>query len=229
MKITKKDIEILVNEILAYLAKNEMDNDVCIYFNNRRIVTGTSWDDKKKELIPYKKVEENVNPLDYFKYANPKHILSMSFEGPLYHLLNDGDDRQEEFLAIFEKFGLYYELGNAWNLSAYPSDDAYDGIEYTCYERPQEPERIHLHKDGVPVELQNIMQAWYELSSEVGDIGPCVLGAGFYFTYKEKPYFMCSCSPWQGCISWEKNNSIIKTMLETIGATHIRYEQGVMD
>jgi len=26
----------------------------------------------------------------------------------------------KELTAIFRKYGLYYELGNAWNLTAYP-------------------------------------------------------------------------------------------------------------
>ena len=50
----------------------------------------------------------------------PENILSMSFEGPLYYVLNgyEGGHLAEEFMKIFEKYGLYWELGNAWNLTA---------------------------------------------------------------------------------------------------------------
>ena len=44
----------------------------------------------------------------------------MSFEGPLYEVLNGygSSHLEEEFVKIFDKYGLYYELGNAWNLTA---------------------------------------------------------------------------------------------------------------
>lgn len=64
---------------------------------------------------------ENEDPRDYFKYVNSDHILSMSFEGPLYGVLNaycPGWTKLEaEFQKLFEKYGLYYEMGNAWNLT----------------------------------------------------------------------------------------------------------------
>ena len=50
----------------------------------------------------------------------------MTFEGPLYEALNYGGydenpwQTEEELTAIFRKYGLYYELGNAWNLTAVP-------------------------------------------------------------------------------------------------------------
>ena len=47
----------------------------------------------------------------------------MSFEGPLYDVLNayvpGWVKKEDEFRKLFEKYGFYYELGNAWNLSAY--------------------------------------------------------------------------------------------------------------
>lgn len=51
-------------------------------------------------------------------------VLSMGFEGPLYALINypqgTGDYRKlDEFNQIFKNYGLYYELGDAWNLSCY--------------------------------------------------------------------------------------------------------------
>jgi hypothetical protein len=47
----------------------------------------------------------------------------MSFEGGLYHVLNgyvSGWIRLEsKFSKLFEKYGLYYEMGYSWSLSAY--------------------------------------------------------------------------------------------------------------
>lgn len=71
--------------------------------------------------------EGEGDPRTYFEYVASNHFISMSFEGPLNHVLNflddfGGDydaDREEELCKIFEKYGYYYELGNSWNLSAY--------------------------------------------------------------------------------------------------------------
>ena len=74
MKLTKETIETLVNEIIEYLEKNDMLQDVCIYFNNKRICFGSQWNKEKQIFLPFKKVEENVNPFHYFKYALRWHI-----------------------------------------------------------------------------------------------------------------------------------------------------------
>lgn len=75
-------------------------------------------EDFAEDLYEY----EDKDPCDYFEYANPD-TLSMSFEGSLNHVLN-GYTRgwvklEEQFGKLFEKYGLYYEMGHAWNLSAY--------------------------------------------------------------------------------------------------------------
>ena len=45
----------------------------------------------------------------------------MSFEGPAYHMINGYGygGLVEKFSKIFEKYGVYYEQGNAWNFSCY--------------------------------------------------------------------------------------------------------------
>jgi hypothetical protein len=47
----------------------------------------------------------------------------MSFEGPLYAVLNASVNGwvklEDQFQKIFKKHGYYYELGYAWSLSAY--------------------------------------------------------------------------------------------------------------
>lgn len=112
----------LAKDIIDWLLKKEIFDDTFIYVNGKRYGTcdgeghynyGTnSWDDVY--------VEDNMDPKRYFEYAGD--ILSMSFEGPLYDILNYSDEWgskwEEEFSEIFHKHGYYYEIGNAWNLTA---------------------------------------------------------------------------------------------------------------
>ena len=109
-KLTEKDIEKLATEIKDYLIKYDMWDYTRIYFNEK------CYDSEKKEII------ENIYPEEYFEYVASDHILSMSFEGTLYEILNyyiDLPKTLEEFNNIFKKYGVYYELGNAWNLTCY--------------------------------------------------------------------------------------------------------------
>lgn len=226
-KLTKELIEQLANEIMAYLEKYHLDSDVCIYFNNKRMKNEYDW--RNPDKPPERIVEENMCPHDYFEYINYDHILSMSFEGPLYDSLNYSGYKAEGLCKIFEKYGLYWELGNAWNLSAYPIDDDME-IEFTPYGKPKERIELYIwNKNGNPPELQNIMEIWYALSESVGDQGSCVIGAGFDLTWNEDDYFMSACSPHQGSISWETHKDKIQKVLESIGATNIKYHWGNMD
>ena len=81
----------------------------------------------------------------------------------------------------------------------------------------------------MPIQLKNIMDMWYELSKNTGDIGSCVLGAGFKFEWNGDEYFMSAQSPYQGSISWEKHIDVVKQALENIGATEIYYNWGRID
>lgn len=116
-KLSPKKIEALANEIRDWLIKNEMWVDTRIYFNNK------AYTSNHLEHIAYNNsddliVIENINPKDYIDYCGD--YLTMSFEGPLYDMLNYTCGKlKTEFDSIFDKYGLYYELGNAWNLSAY--------------------------------------------------------------------------------------------------------------
>ena len=227
-KLTKADIEQFANEIMTYLEKHHLDSDVCIYYNNRRL--RHEYDPYEIDAFVDKIVEEDMNPFNYFEYANREHILSMSFEGPLYDEINYRMGKHTERLQkIFEKYGCYWELGHSWNLSAYPLDDDME-IEFTDYGWPKK--RISLFQWNVennPSELQLVMDTWYAMSSQVGDKGCCVIGAGFEFTWNGNDYKMCACSPYQGSISWETPKEHIKKMLEEIGATNIVYNWGIMD
>ena len=118
----KRRNEALAKDIRNWLLDHEMWIDTCIYFNGKAYSTH----DKKEDRFYYNDRDhlielENEDPRDYFEYVNSDHILSMSFEGPLYDVLNayvPGWTRLEaEFQKLFEKYGLYYEMGNAWNLT----------------------------------------------------------------------------------------------------------------
>lgn len=225
--LTKINIEELAKEIISFLEKEKLASGVSIYFNNKVMRDRGDYDDNYN-YVPKWETTEDVNPHDYFEYCAYDHILSMSFEGALYDVLNYTFGRKEEkFGAIFEKWGLYYEFGNMWNLSAYLIDDDTE-VEYTKYAQPKRTIYLY-HGSEVSYELQTIMDTWYELSKKVGDKGSCVLGAGFEFEWENNKYFMSACSPYQGSISWETNKDDIQKALENIGATNIYYKWGNLD
>ena len=215
MKLTKKKIEKLADDIVKFLENYRMIYGTCIYYNGKRINDGQLEDGE-------------FDPHDYFDSAAYNHILSMSFEGTLYSALNYGGSIAEKFNKIFKKYGLYYEQGDAWNLTVYPSDEM--EVEYTIYTELQPRIYIrNINDDKIPTELKMIALSWRLFQEKIGDVGSCVLGAGFEFDYKRQPYFLTPCSRFQGSISWETNMSDIRMMLEEIGAKEISYHWGVMD
>lgn len=121
--MTKKQKEQLATEIFEWLVKHEMWVDVAIYFNGKRWSTSNHKDCMDFCYNEHKYFEDEADPRDYFEYVNEPNILSMSFEGPLYHVLNayvpGWVKLEDEFRKIFEKYGVYYEMGHAWNLTCY--------------------------------------------------------------------------------------------------------------
>lgn len=130
MKVTKNDIKIMALKIKEFLVKENCNVDVSIFYNNKeiyKIKEDGSFDEK-----------EDVDPHDCFEYAAIKHILSMTFEGELYYALNYssrwGEKIKDGLTLIFCMYGMYYELGNAWNLTVFPNrPEMYEEIEYTDY------------------------------------------------------------------------------------------------
>ena len=226
LKFTKEMIEQFAYDIMKYLTKHHLDSDVCIYFNNKRIRHEYDW--RSYNPSPKLIVEENISPVDYFEYVNYDHILSMSFEGPLYESMNYSGKHMDGLHELFEKYGVYWELGDSWNLSAYPIDDDLE-IEFTAYARPKQKKELYMWDTSIPTVLRRIMDTWYKLSELEGDKGSCVVGAGYNFTWEGDDYFMCACSPYQGSISWEENKDVVRMMLQGIGATDIIYDFGRMD
>lgn len=89
----------------------------------------------------------------------------------------------------------------------------------------------HGFDDGiaVPDKLREIQALWAEWAEEYGDVGSCVIGAGFTFDYEGQRYKMPPTGPWQGSCSWEAGKDQIEERLKEVGATNIRYHWGNMD
>lgn len=75
----------------------------------------------------------------------------------------------------------------------------------------------------VPDKLLRIQNTWAEWAREYGDVGSCVLGAGFEFDYEGQRYKMPPTGPWQGSCSWEASRNQVEELLKEAGATNIRY------
>lgn len=116
-------MELLAKDIYNWCVKKHLWGDNIVYFDGKAWSSSPEWNGVKGKQIGENLYEYmNKNPKDYFEYAN-LDTLSMSFEGPLYHVLNayvNGWTRLEsQFAKLFDKYGLYYEMGYAWSLSAY--------------------------------------------------------------------------------------------------------------
>ena len=121
--MTRSKFEKLAFEIIDWCKERELWGDSSIYFNGKALSTWNNWEGEEGSKIAEDVYEyTDKNPLYYFQYAKPE-TLSMSFEGPLYMILNAYWENKtwlswyEEFNALFERHGYYFEQGSAWNLS----------------------------------------------------------------------------------------------------------------
>lgn len=119
-KMTEKRIERLAFDIRRFLLDHSLWVDVTIYFNGKALSTddrkGTfAYNDPNKLILL-----ENQDPKRFFEFAGG--VLSMSFEGDFYDVMNYGSwpEALDAFNKLLDKYGCCYELGNAWNLSVYP-------------------------------------------------------------------------------------------------------------
>lgn len=117
-------LQSLATDIYNWLWEHDLWFDVAIYYDGKRMSTNCIVDG---ELVsrnggePF--ITEGEDPRRCFLYVADPHILSMVFEGPLYQVFNDYTphwyEREASFSAVLKKYGLYYELGDAWNLTCY--------------------------------------------------------------------------------------------------------------
>lgn len=119
-----EDKEKLVMDLIKWLVKHDYFMDIYIYCNNKRWMSNNYKKDAieiiNEDISPEPfYLQENIKAKDYIEYAN-ENLITMSFEGPLYHEINYGDGKTyKELQDFFEKRGLYFELGYAWSLSTY--------------------------------------------------------------------------------------------------------------
>lgn len=109
------------NEIYSLLLENGMWIDTYIYTCG--VCLGTSNSELTEFRYNGSPFMFSDEPTNRFEYVRDPNILSMSFEGPLYDILNGYTHNREfenKFEKIFKKYGVYYELGDTWNLTCYP-------------------------------------------------------------------------------------------------------------
>jgi len=103
----------IADAIKKWMLKHEVGGDTRIYFNNMcydSVGYGKS--------LKYRTLH-NIKGSDYTNYANDDTV-TVTFEGEFYDIMNYSfGPLNESFRKLIEKFGYYYELGNAWNLSLY--------------------------------------------------------------------------------------------------------------
>ncbi len=117
--LTKEQIDDLAEKIYKLFKKNDIWQDTFIYFNGNCLGNKDPAGHYHYDGSAF--LETDLDPRDYFEFVNSEHILSMSFEGPVYYMFNYGHHKSvfKQFKALLDKYGLYYEMGNAWNLSCY--------------------------------------------------------------------------------------------------------------
>lgn len=219
-RLTKKQKEKLAYEILELLKQHELAGDVRIYFNNM-CLTGDG------------AVLEDMKGSDYFKYATDKTI-SMSFEGDLcgvlnYHYDNFSEKVITEFQTLLSVYGLYYELGEHWNLGTYYKDGEPHKTPKPDIKGAHPNNPIYIRKNACPADLEPIRAEWEKRQNQYGEGGSCVIGAGFSFRFKNLFYWMRPQGRWQGSCSWEDSIDEIRVMLNDAGCENIVFHYGNMD
>ena len=216
-KLTAKRKEKLANDIRALLSEYGLDIYASIYFN-RKCMKGNGV------------IEDGKRASKIFKYATDDTI-SMSFESDLYEVFNS---HLESLAAVFiprftkllESYGLFYELGDAWNLGTYyrKSPEDTKNQEGGDSENP-----IYITKSDCPEELEEIRASWEARQNEYGDVGSAVIGAGFTFKFLGKFYKMRPQGRWQGSLSWESSVNAIKQMLIDALCENVVFHDGVIN
>lgn len=96
--------------------------DVDIFFNSKELTqrdpeSGQYFDNDREHLIEL----ENINPRKHVGHAARNHILSMAFDGDvldMFHKRGHSEVR-ERISRLLEKYGVYYEFGEACTLTCH--------------------------------------------------------------------------------------------------------------
>lgn len=124
--ITPESMEQLAKKLIDYFVKLEVYSDICIYVNGQAWTSDNfanadpeileAFTDKGNKYY----IRKNVDISKQLEYSNPETV-SITFEGPLYHLINydDYDFIYKLSTKFLDKYGLYFEQGHAWSMAAY--------------------------------------------------------------------------------------------------------------
>ncbi len=110
-------LEHLATEIYQWLRDRGMWMDVAIFYDGKRMTSQSAVGGETIFRYNGEPFRDAADPRDFFEYVADPHILSMSFDGPLYEALNYGGKEEEELHMLLKSHGLSYGLGNAWNLT----------------------------------------------------------------------------------------------------------------
>ena len=111
-KINKRILRALFKDIVSWFKKQDegfgdlFSADTSIFFDGKQYkATGEYIQDRKAT--------------DVTEYGKDDS-LTMTFEGAMYEVINgDAPIILASFDALFKKHGVYYELGNSWNLTVF--------------------------------------------------------------------------------------------------------------
>ena len=122
LPITPTNMKKLAEEIIDFLTEEELFWDVCIYVDNQawqsNKYSGTEVTETQTKKGNKYYVKTDVDVTKQLEYNNPKTI-TMTFEGPLYHMVNEHAYDQKLDKLFLNKYGLYFEQGYAWSMAAY--------------------------------------------------------------------------------------------------------------
>lgn len=121
-KLTPEALENIAARMITFFNKNGYWCDSCIFVNGKRYSAYKHDGDKEVVLVDgavYYEADD-IDVRDVLgEYCNPDTI-SLVFEGPLYHKIYEDYDfvlkLTEKFIA---SYGLYFELGYQWSMTAY--------------------------------------------------------------------------------------------------------------
>lgn len=114
--------KLLAIDIYEWCKKHDLWGDNTIYFDGKAWSNSETWRGEKGKKIADDLYEyEDKNPRDYFEGGSS--LCSLSFEGPLNHMINGYTRKSivlyDQFLRLFNRYGLYFEMYNSWNGNSY--------------------------------------------------------------------------------------------------------------
>lgn len=132
-KLTEEQIEELAYGLREILISEGLWRDVDIFFNSKELTqrdpdSGQYFDNDRGHLIEL----ENINPRKHVDHAARNHILSMAFDGDVLDMFHKRGHSgvRERISLLLERYGVYYEFGEACTLTCYYIHDWGRSCEY---------------------------------------------------------------------------------------------------